>query len=102
MISFAGGAPAAAGAFPFIAAASGMDWESSLMWPLQIDALVKIDPQHASNECDRRREWQEQYSGPKEYFRNWPPRKKPPQQGERSQEQKSPAVTKQPDTQKRS
>src|SRR6266481_670434 len=100
MISFAGGAPAAAGAFPFIAAASGMDWESSLMWPLRIDALVKIDPQHASKECDRRREWQEQYGGPKDDFRNRPPSQKPQQQGDRRHDQNSQAVTEVHGTQK--
>src|SRR5438132_9066729 len=48
----------------------------------RINGLVKIDPQHAGKERDRRRERQEQHNGPDGDFGDPPARKKPKKRGD--------------------
>src|SRR5207245_8891572 len=50
--------------------------------PFRINGLVKIDPQYAGKERDRRRERQEQHDGPDSEFGYPPARKKPKKRGD--------------------
>ena len=50
--------------------------------PFGVDGLVEIDPEHAGEKCNGRRERQEQHDGPDYIFRHPPPRHGPQQRGE--------------------